>query len=469
MGDIVNSFIHPDFLLYGDTAKNLFHTYAEHLPIIDYHCHLNPKEIRDDRHFRNLYDAWLSTDHYKWRLLRANGVPERLITGDASDAEKFAVWAALVPDLMGNPLYHWTHLELKRIFGIDELLSPETASSIEAQATAALSSLSVRSIITKMGVEIICTTDDPIDPLDHHEFLATERLPFRVLPTFRPDRAVNVDSKQFPIYLASLSAVVGFPITSIEEWELAMSLRLDAFHAHGCRLADHGLDRIGFAFASRNQVARTFALAATGNPLTETESAGCKAALLIALGRQYHARGWVMQYHIGAIRNNNARMFNALGPDFGFDAINDRPFIEPLRDLLNALDGTDELPKTILYTINPSGFEAVVTLMQAFQGGGVAGKLQFGSAWWFLDSIDGITRQLKALAANGLLSRFVGMLTDSRSILSYPRHEYFRRILCNVIGDEVDQGRYPADLPRLARMVKDICHDNAERFFGFNR
>ncbi|RJX25396.1 MAG: glucuronate isomerase, partial [Acholeplasma sp.] len=436
--------------------------------IIDYHCHLDPKEIFIDKSFRNITDAWLSGDHYKWRLMRAHGISEDYITGNQSDQEKFKKWAEVVPHLIGNPLYHWTHLELKRFFGIDTLLSPKTAEGIYQEVNHQLSNLSVRKLIEKSHVELICTTDDPIDSLEWHKQLQSDP-DFKTIikPAFRPDKAVNIDLSWFNDWIDQLQIVVGHNLNTISDLKRALIKRIDYFHMHGSRLSDHGLDVIMYEPATEDEINQIYRKRRQGETLSKKEVAQYRGNLLIFFGKEYHKRDWVQQYHIGALRNVSTRHLDSLGPDTGFDAINDQLIAEPLACILNELDKSNQLPKTILYTLNPRDFEVAVTIMGAFQGGGIPGKIQFGSAWWFLDTIDGMTKQMKALANNGLLSRFVGMLTDSRSYLSYPRHEYFRRLVCHIIGDEVEQGLFPYDETLLGQLVQDICYYNAKAYFGY--
>lgn len=461
-------FISENFILHSKVGQLLYHNHAKQLPIIDYHCHLNPQEIYEDKRFENLAQVWLSGDHYKWRLLRANGVTEPYITGDKSDYEKFMKWAEVVPELIGNPLYHWTHFELKRFFGIDDLLSPKTAEAIYEKANHMLSELTARKMITMSRVETIVTTDDPIDNLIWHKKLAEDQsFQVNVLPAFRPDKAININLHWFNEWVNDLSSVVRYDINNLDLLIKALHERIAYFHERGCLLADHGLDQIVFQEATKEEVADIFIKARLGKVLSQKEIAQYKGYLLIVLGKAYKKYNWVQQYHIGAQRNLSKRRLETLGPDTGFDAINDEPIANALCQLMSALDETNELPKTIIYTLNPRDFEVAITSMQAFQGDGIPGKIQFGSAWWFLDNIDGMTKQLKALGNNGLLAKFVGMLTDSRSFLSYPRHEYFRRILCEVIGQQVDLGYYPHDEELLGRIIEDICYYNAKKYFNF--
>jgi len=461
-------FIHDNFLLQNDVAKKLYHDYASQMPIIDYHCHLDPKEIYLDKKFSNLYDVWLSKDHYKWRLMRANGTTEDFITGNQHDYDKFLKWADVVPHLVGNPLYHWTHFELKRYFNIDTLLNLNSAASIYQQVNQKLETLSARQLIQMSNVETICTTDDPTDNLEWHEKLAQDQsFKTKVIPAFRPDKAVNIELSWFKDWIQKLSIVVGYELNSIQLLEKALAERVQYFHEHGSRLSDHALDVVMYEKATVEEVALIYEKALKNQPLSQDDIRKYKGYLLVFLGKQYNKFGWVQQYHIGALRNLSERMLHEIGPDTGFDAINDGLIARPLSHLLDALDSSGELPKTIIYTLNPRDFEVAISMMQAFQGGGIAGKIQFGSAWWFLDTIDGMTKQIKALGNNGLLSRFVGMLTDSRSFLSYPRHEYFRRLLCNIIGEEVEKGYYPEDYEILGKMVQDISYGNAKNYFNF--
>lgn len=465
---MMKAFMNEDFLLNSKTAQELYHGYAETMPIMDYHCHLNPKEIAEDKKYRNITELWLGGDHYKWRAMRSNGVEERYITGDAPDKEKFMRWAATVASCIGNPLYHWTHLELKRYFGIDKQLSPDTAEEIWNRCNEILASgqLSARDLIKRSNVKAICTTDDPVDTLEFHQAIAADRtFDIKVLPAFRPDKAINIDKEGFTEYIVRLGKAANIPILDFTMLKDALASRIQYFHDNGCRVSDHALDPVVFAEASEQEVARIFEKALHGQPLTETEIKEYKTQVLLFVGREYAKRSWVMQLHMGTIRNTNSRMMKQLGPDTGFDSIGDRIFAEDLAKLLNALDTTGELPRTILYCLNPRDNEVLGTIIGCFQGGGIPGKLQFGSGWWFNDQKDGMIRQMTALSNLGLLSRFVGMLTDSRSFTSYTRHEYFRRILCNLIGEWVENGEAPADMKLLGGMVQDICYNNAVNYF----
>ena len=465
-------FIAPDFLLTTKTARTLYHDYAADLPIIDYHCHLPPAEVATDQRWNNLAQIWLAGDHYKWRALRSNGVPERYCTGDASDWEKFQKWAETVPQTLRNPLYHWTHLELKRPFGIsDRLLNPDTAKGIwdECNAKLARPEFSARGIMQQMKVLLVCTTDDPVDSLSHHQSVAKDKtFKAQMLPTFRPDKALGVElPQQFNAWTDKLAAATGMQIRTYDDFLAALRQRHDFFHQCGCRLSDHGLETVYAADYTERGVAASFRTVRNGKPLTAEEILAFKSALLHEFGVMNAAKGWTMQLHLGVIRNNNSRIFEALGPDKGFDSIGDFFHARPLARFLDGLDRIGKLPKTILYNINPADNEVFATMLGNFQDGITPGKIQFGSGWWFLDQKDGMEKQMDALSNLGLLSRFVGMLTDSRSFLSYTRHEYFRRILCAKLGAEVEAGLLPNDLKLLGGMVADICYHNARRYFGF--
>lgn len=467
------TFIDENFLLRSETARVLYHDYAKHMPIIDYHCHLPPDQIAENKQFENLTQIWLYGDHYKWRAMRANGINEKYCTGQASDWEKFEQWAATVPYTMRNPLYHWTHLELLRYFDIDILLNKDTAREIYEECSAKLQGpdFTVRSLLKKMNVQVVCTTDDPIDSLAYHQQIAQSGFDIKVLPTFRPDKAMLlIDSPaDFQQYLSKLAQAAGVgTIASYEDLLAALQNRHDFFAAMGGKLSDHGLEHIYATFdveASR----AAFAAALKGELPTPEQSTAFKSVLLYDLAKMDHAKSWTQQFHLGALRNNNERMLRELGPDTGWDSIGDYSQAQNLSKFLNKLDSTNQLAKTVLYNLNPGDNEVLATMTGNYNDGTVAGKMQFGSGWWFLDQKDGMERQMNALSNMGLLSRFVGMLTDSRSFLSYPRHEYFRRILCNLIGADVENGELPNDLPWLGKLVSDISFNNANGYFGFEK
>ena len=461
----MKSFLDKDFLLDSETAKTLYHNYAQAMPIFDYHCHLSPKEIYEDKQYRSLTEVWLGGDHYKWRLLREQGVPESLITGDASDEEKFRAFAEVIPYTIGNPMYAWTHLELRRFFGIDKILSPATADEIYREAGEKLKTLTARRMITMSNVRTLCTTDDPADSLEYHIALAKDKtFPVRVLPAFRPDRALNIEQETFRPWVERMSAAVGYSVDSYPKLLEALASRVAFFDSLGCVCSDHALDVVMYAPANTAVLSVIFEKALAGKTLTAQEIEQYKGNLLIALGKMYRKYGWVQQYHIGALRNNSRRAYRILGADTGFDAIGDTPFAPKLSAILSALDENDELPKTILYCLNPRDNEVLAAMMNCFQKD-MPGKIQYGSAWWFNDQKDGMSRQMETLMQTGLIARFVGMLTDSRSFLSYTRHEYFRRILCNKLGALIENGEYPADIPFVGAIVQDICYNNAVRYF----
>ena len=470
MGDI---FITDDFLLSTDASRELFHDVAEKLPIIDYHCHLPPQQIAEDHRFENLTQIWLYGDHYKWRLMRAAGVEERYCTGDASDWEKFEKWAEVVPQALRNPLYHWTHLELKRPFGIsDRLLNPDTAKSVweECNAQLAKPEFSCRGIMKQMKVVLVCTTDDPADDLAHHRAIAKDgAFDIQVLPTWRPDKAMAVDDvAAWNRYLDRLAAAADMEIGDYDALLAALHKRHDFFHEMGCRLSDHGIETACAADAAESAVSAIFDKARAGMPLDEAEIEQFKSAMLHEFGVMDAEKDWTQQFHFAAMRNNNSRMFEKLGPDTGFDSIGDFQLARPLSRMLDRLDRKGKLARTILYSLNPAHNEVLTTMAGNFQDGSVPGKMQVGSAWWFLDQLDGMKRQMDVLSNMGLLSRFVGMLTDSRSFLSYTRHEYFRRLLCDILGSEIEQGLIPNDMDLVGGMVRDICYNNAARYFGFD-
>ena len=465
-------FLSDDFLLQTATARALYHEYAKQMPIIDYHNHLLPDQIAADKQFDNLTQIWLSGDHYKWRAMRANGVPERYITGDASDWEKFEKWAETVPATLRNPLYHWTHLELRRYFGISELLNQASARRIwdECRAKLRTPEYSVRNLLRRMQVETLCTTDDPADSLEHHRAIAASGFEIGVLPTFRADKAMAVDdAPSYNAYLDRLGAAAEVEIRTLADLEAALRHRHDFFASVGCRLSDHGLEQLYAAPYTPAEAAASFAKIRGGSELTAAENIQLKSALLVLLAEMDWEKGWTQQYHLGALRNNNSRKLRELGPDTGWDSIGDFAQGRALSTFLDRLDGQNKLAKTIIYNLNPADNELIATMIGNFNDGSVAGKVQFGSGWWFLDQKDGMEKQLNTLSNMGLLSRFVGMLTDSRSFLSYPRHEYFRRVLCNLLGNDVENGELPADMELLGGMVQNICYNNAKAYFGFGK
>ncbi|REL33173.1 glucuronate isomerase [Rhodohalobacter sp. SW132] len=463
-------FLNEHFLLETDTAKSLYHDYASPQPIIDYHCHLPPDAIDHDKNFDNLTKIWLDGDHYKWRAMRAFGIDEKYITGDAPDKEKFLKWAETVPYTVRNPLYHWTHMELKNYFGIDKLLNPETAEEIYDQCTKDLQKpeFSTRSLLKRMNVEIVCTTDDPVDNLKHHQNISKNPFGIKVLPAFRPDKSYAFDEPgTYNSYIDQLSDVSGIEIKTLTDLYDALQSRIDYFHDNGCKLSDHGLEKIVYANLSPSELEDAFKQVRKGNKLSIDQKYGLTYAILIELGKMYENINWVQQYHLGALRNTNDRMLNELGPDTGFDSIGDFSQSRNLSRFLNQLDSTDQLAKTILYNLNPADNEVMASMIGNYNDGSVKGKMQYGSAWWFLDQKDGMEKQMNTLSNIGLLSCFVGMLTDSRSFLSFPRHEYFRRILCNLMGSDVENGELPNDLDLLGEIVSDICYNNANEYFDF--
>jgi len=465
----MKTFLDKNFLLQNKSAEILYHTYAAAMPIIDYHCHLSPKDIAEDRQFDNLTQIWLSGDHYKWRAMRTNGIDEKYCTGDASDFEKFMKWAETVPFTLRNPLYHWTHLELSRYFGIDTILNPSTAKEIYEIASAKLKTkdYSVRNLLRKMNVAVVCTTDDPIDSLEYHQQIKADKFEIKVLPAWRPDKAMAVDNlPEFNAYLDKLQNVSKQNIDSFETLLSALKIRHDYFHANDCRLSDHGLDTIFASEYSIEEIKTIFAKARKNEPLNTMEILKFKSAMLYEFAVLDHSKGWVQQFHIGAMRNNNWKMFNQLGPDTGFDSIGDIPVANAMASFFSKLDSENKLTKTIIYNLNPADNEIYATMLGNFQDGTVPGKIQWGSGWWFLDQKFGMVKQLDALSSLGLLSRFVGMLTDSRSFLSFPRHEYFRRILCNLLGTDMENGEIPDDFELCGKMVQDICYSNAKSYFN---
>ncbi|HWB26910.1 MAG TPA: glucuronate isomerase [Chitinophagaceae bacterium] len=465
----MKSFLDDNFLLHTKTSQQLYHDFAKNLPIVDYHNHLPPNQIATDYCFENLTQAWLYGDHYKWRAMRANGVHESYITGNKSDYEKFEQWAATVPCTLRNPLYHWTHLELQRYFDVNGLLSPATAKSIYADCSAKLASkeYSVLNLLRKMKVEMLCTTDDPIDDLVYHKQVKAANIDIKVLPAFRPDKSFAVeDPVSFNKYIGRLEEASGITINTLDALLEALHKRMDYFEENGCMLSDHGLEKPFSTDYSQKEVAEIFIKARAIKSLQPDEIAKFKSAVLFELGKMYHARQWVQQYHIGAIRNNNPRTLHTLGADTGFDSIGSNISANELSKFLGRLDKEDKLAKTVLYNLNPADNAMVATMVGNFNDGSVAGKIQWGSAWWFLDQKDGMTEQINTLSNMGLLSRFAGMLTDSRSFLSFPRHEYFRRILCNIFGEEIERGELPGDIAWTGKIIEDICYHNIKQYLA---
>jgi glucuronate isomerase len=466
---MATEFMSEDFLLQSKTAKILYHEHAEKLPIYDYHCHLPADQIAADRRFDNLTQIWLYGDHYKWRAMRANGVPERYITGCANDYEKFEKWAQTVPYCLGNPLYHWTHLELKNPFGIKgKLLGPDTAKEIYATCSGMLRTpeFSVRNILRKMNVKLICTTEGPLDSLEHHRKIEQEGFEIKVHAAWRPDRAMAVeDLSALNVFIDKLEEICNMEITGFHSYIEALRHRHYYFHENGCRLSDHGLETAYAEDYTEKEIEKIFSRIRAGKELDAAERLRFKSVMMVEFALMDYESGWVQQLHLGALRNNSTRLFKTLGADMGYDSIGDFEMARPLSKFLDRLDSKSKLPKTILYNLNPRDNALVATMIGNFQDGSTPGKMQYGSAWWFLDQKDGIQEQIKVLSNMGLLSRFVGMLTDSRSFLSYPRHEYFRRILCNMLGNDVEAGLLPHDLALLGKMVEDICFNNAKNYF----
>lgn len=466
----MKSFMDAEFLLSNDTAKGLFHSYAETTPVLDYHCHINPQEIAEDRKFDNITQVWLGGDHYKWRQMRSNGIEEYYITGAASDREKFQKWAETLEKAIGNPLYHWSHLELQRYFGYTGYLNRDTAEEVWNLCNARLQEddMSVRNIIRQSNVTLLCTTDDPVDSLEWHKKIAEdESFDVQVLPAWRPDKAMNLEKPDYADYLKKLSAASGVAISSFADLKAAIVNRMDFFAANGCTVSDHGLEYVMYAPASGEEVSEIFAKRLRGETVTKAEELIFKTAFMQFAGREYHKRNWVMQLHYGCKRDNNVLRYQELGADTGFDCINNYAPSAEMADFLNSLNVTDELPKTVLYSLNPNDNASIGTILGCFQDSAAIGKIQHGSAWWFNDHKEGMTAQMVSLANVGLLSNFIGMLTDSRSFLSYVRHEYFRRILCELIGGWVENGEYPADMKVLEEIVKGISYNNAVRYFEF--
>ncbi|UYP44483.1 Uronate isomerase [Candidatus Lokiarchaeum ossiferum] len=468
----MKKFLDQNFLLNSTIAETLYHEYAENLPIIDYHCHLSVKDIFENTQFQNLTQLWLNGDHYKWRAMRANGIPEKLITGDGTDFDKFYAWAQTVPATLGNPLFHWTHLELLRYFNIkDRILNEKTGRDIYYQTEKLLKQdhFRVRGLLERMNVKIVCTTDDPLDNLEFHEKLRRDKtFQIQIFPAFRPDKALNFDNiEDFNSWVDKLEVITKSTINDFSTYIRALRKRHDFFHSLGCRLSDHGLEHPYSTFSSKNELEDAFLQIRSHSPLSTLQKDQLKTGLMIEFGKMNSEKNWVMQLHFGAIRNNNSLKFQELGPDSGYDSMGDFNIAISLCKFLNALESTNSLPKTIVYSINPKDNDVIATMLGSFQDGKVVGKMQMGCAWWFNDQKLGIENQLISLANHGLLSKFVGMLTDSRSFLSYPRHEYFRRILCNLIGKWVDKGEIPYDPELLGKLIQDVCYYNAQNYFNF--
>ena len=466
----MKEFLDKNFLLQSHTAGKLYHEYARDLPIIDYHCHLPPEDIAVNRKFETITQIWLNGDHYKWRAMRANGISENYCTGNANDEEKFLKWAETVPYTMRNPLYHWTHLELRRYFNIDKLLNPDSAKVIYETCNTLLNTddFSTQNLLRKMNVEIVCTTDDPLDSLEYHKKISDDNFDIKVLPTFRPDKAMAIENPvTYNQYLNKLGESTGLDIISFTELIDALKKRHDFFAGMGCKLSDHGIDTFYAENFTVDEISKIFQKIRNGKIPDPYETQRYKSALLLEMGIMNHEKGWTQQFHYGALRNNNSLMLNRTGPDTGFDSIGDEPVARSMSLFLNRLAAREKLTKTIIYNLNPKDNELVASMTGNFQDGTIPGKIQFGSGWWFLDQKNGIEQQLNSLSNMGLLSRFVGMLTDSRSFLSYPRHEYFRRVLCNLIGEDVEKGELPKDFKLLGKMVQDISYFNAKNYFNF--
>ena len=467
----MKQFMDDNFLLQTEAAQQLYHNYAENMPILDYHCHINPQEIYEDRQFENITQVWLGGDHYKWRFMRSCGVDEKYITGDASDKEKFLKWAEVLGKAIGNPLFHWSHLELKKYFGYNGVLNKKTAEEVWELCNKKLAepSMTVRNIIKQSNVTLICTTDDPVDSLEWHKKLAEDKsFDVQVLPAWRPDKAMNIEKVTYLDYMAQLEAASGMKIATFADLKKALCNRMDFFASMGCNVSDHALEYVMYAPATEDEIEAIFAKRLAGNGVSREEELKFKTAFMIFVGNEYARRDWVMQLHYGCKRDNNTPMFDRLGPDTGYDCINNYAPSSEMADYLNALNQNGNLPKTIIYSLNPNDNQAIGTILGCFQDSTAVAKIQQGSAWWFNDHKVGMQDQMTSLANLGNLSGFVGMLTDSRSFLSYTRHDYFRRILCNLIGEWVDNGEFPADYDTLEEIVKGICYNNAVAYFGFD-
>ncbi|MGN1014742.1 MAG: glucuronate isomerase [Butyricicoccus sp.] len=464
-------FMDKDFLLSTETAQELFHTYAEHTPVLDYHCHINPQEIAENRQFDNITQVWLGGDHYKWRQMRSNGIEEYYITGGASDREKFQKWAETLDKAIGNPLFHWSHLELQRYFGYYGVLGADTAEEVWNLCNEKLRdpSMRVRSLIEQSGVTLICTTDDPADDLHWHKVIAEDdSFSVQVLPAWRPDKAMNLEKPDYTDYLNKLGDAAGIEIRSYADLKEALKKRMAFFDEMGCRASDHALEYVMYVPASEEELEAIFAKRLAGEPISREEELKFKTGFMLFVGGEYTRLGWAMQLHYGCKRDNNTGMYEQLGPDTGYDCINNYAPSSQMADFLNALNETGSLPKTIIYSLNPNDDEAIGTILGCFQNSDAVGKIQQGSAWWFNDNKTGMIKQMTSLANLGLLGNFIGMLTDSRSFLSYPRHEYFRRILCELLGSWVENGEYPKNMTKLGRIVKGISYNNAVNYFGFD-
>lgn len=471
----MKKFMDKDFELYNNTAVKLYENYAKEMPIFDFHCHLSPKDIYEDRQFKNLTEVWLVDghfgDHYKWRLMRGFGISEDYITGTKDDFEKFKKWAEVLPYTIGNPIYHWAHMELKKYFKIDKCLSPATAKEIYDNANEQLKTLTTRKLIEMNNVNIICTTDDPTDSLEYHLKLIDDvknnktNFKTKMLPAFRPDNGINIEKDTFNNWVKKLSTASNIEIKDLDTYEKAITNRMDFFKSVGCILSDHALDEVMYKDTTKEEVNDILIKKLNNKTLSKDEIAAFKGYIVLFLGKEYKKRNWVQQYHISALRNNSSKMMKILGPDTGFDSINDTNFIQNLAIIMNKLDEENNLPKTILYSLNTKDYETLATLANCFNEENIKSKVQLGAAWWFNDQLEGMTKQIKTLANMGLIANFVGMLTDSRSLLSYPRHDYFRRLLCNYFGELIEKGEYPNDLELVGQIVKNICYNNAINYF----